>query len=85
GYESIQIMTDSGVPFDKIKKEVTKITGDRENVEVLNSNDLLKEQQQLLDQMVMLIRLLVGIIFVISGIGLMNAIVASLHERRAEI
>lgn len=35
--------------------------------------------------MVMLIRLLVVIIFIISGIGLMNAIVASLHERRAEI
>ncbi|KEK25202.1 FtsX-like permease family protein [Bacillus gaemokensis] len=85
GYESIQIMTDSKVPFETIKKKVTQITNGKENVEVINSTDLLKEQEQLLTQMVMLIRLLVVIIFVISGIGLMNAIVASLHERRAEI
>ncbi|PFK33243.1 permease [Bacillus cereus] len=85
GYESIQIMTDSKVPFETIKKKVTQITKGKENVEVINSTDLLKEQEQLLSQMVMLIRLLVVIIFVISGIGLMNAIVASLHERRAEI
>ncbi|WP_237982077.1 FtsX-like permease family protein [Bacillus thuringiensis] len=85
GYESIQVMTDSKVPFEKIKEEVKSITSGRDNVEVINSNDLLQEQQQLLSQMVTLIRLLVGIIFVISGIGLMNAIVASLHERRAEI
>ncbi|MEY8350715.1 FtsX-like permease family protein [Bacillus cereus] len=85
GYESIQIMTDSKVPFETIKKQVTQITKGKENVEVINSTDLLKEQEQLLSQMVMLIRLLVVIIFIISGIGLMNAIVASLHERRAEI
>ncbi|MGG3521112.1 FtsX-like permease family protein [Bacillus pseudomycoides] len=85
GYESIQIMTDSKVPFETIKKKVTKITNGKDNIEVINSTDLLKEQEQLLSQMVMLIRLLVVIIFVISGIGLMNAIVASLHERRAEI
>ncbi|CAI8812721.1 putative ABC transport system permease protein [Bacillus sp. IT-79MI2] len=85
GYESIQIMTDSKVPFETIKKKVTKITNGKNNIEVINSTDLLKEQEQLLSQMVMLIRLLVVIIFVISGIGLMNAIVASLHERRAEI
>ncbi|MBO1623719.1 FtsX-like permease family protein [Bacillus arachidis] len=85
GYESIQIMTDSKVSFETIKKKVTQITNGKKNIEVINSTDLLKEQEQLLSQMVMLIRLLVVIIFIISGIGLMNAIVASLHERRAEI
>ncbi|SFD08136.1 putative ABC transport system permease protein [Bacillus sp. 491mf] len=85
GYEAIHIKTNAKVPFDKVQKEVKEITTGRDNVEVINSRDLLKEQEQLLSQMVMLIRLLVGIIFVISGIGLMNAIVASLHERRAEI
>ena len=85
GYESIQMMTDSKVPFEVIKKKVTQITSGKENIEVINSTDLLKEQEQLLSQMVVLIRLLVVIIFIISGIGLMNAIVASLHERRAEI
>lgn len=68
-----------------IKKQVKEITNNKENVEVINSYDLLKEQEQLLSQMMMLIRLLVVIVFIISGIGLMNAIVASLHERRAEI
>ncbi|WP_141557889.1 FtsX-like permease family protein [Bacillus cereus] len=85
GYEAIQIMTNSNQSFEAIKKQVKQITNNKENVEVINSYDLLKEQEQLLSQMMMLIRLLVVIIFIISGIGLMNAIVASLHERRAEI
>ncbi|MED0963201.1 FtsX-like permease family protein [Bacillus paramycoides] len=85
GYEAIQIMTNSNQSFEKIKKQLKQITNNKDNVEVINSYDLLKEQEQLLSQMVMLIRLLVSIIFIISGIGLMNAIVASLHERRAEI
>ncbi|MGE7634225.1 FtsX-like permease family protein [Bacillus paramycoides] len=85
GYEAIQIMTNSNQSFEKIKKQLKQITNNKDNVEVINSYDLLKEQEQLLSQMVMLIRLLVAIIFIISGIGLMNAIVASLHERRAEI
>ncbi|KFN02319.1 ftsX-like permease family protein [Bacillus clarus] len=78
-------MTDSNKSFESIKKQVKQITNNKGNVEVINSYDLLKEQEQLLSQMVMLIRLLIVIIFIISGIGLMNAIVASLHERRAEI
>ncbi|PGK41732.1 permease [Bacillus anthracis] len=85
GYEAIQIMTNTNQSFKAIKKQVKEITNNKENVEVINSYDLLKEQEQLLSQMMMLIRLLVIIIFIISGIGLMNAIVASLHERRAEI
>ncbi|MGM2766450.1 FtsX-like permease family protein [Bacillus cereus group sp. Bce020] len=85
GYEAIQIMTNSNQSFEVIKKQVKEITKNKENVEVINSYDLLKEQEQLLSQMMMLIRLLVVIVFIISGIGLMNAIVASLHERRAEI
>ncbi|MDA1679978.1 FtsX-like permease family protein [Bacillus cereus group sp. TH152-1LC] len=85
GYEAIQIMTNSNQSFEAIKKRVKEITNNKENVEVINSYDLLKEQEQLLSQMMMLIRLLVVIVFIISGIGLMNAIVASLHERRAEI
>ncbi|MDA1967156.1 ABC transporter permease [Bacillus cereus] len=85
GYEAIQIMTNSNQSFEVIKKQVKEITNNKENVEVINSYDLLKEQEQLLSQMMMLIRLLVVIVFIISGIGLMNAIVASLHERRAEI
>ncbi|MES5891803.1 MULTISPECIES: FtsX-like permease family protein [Bacillus cereus group] len=85
GYEAIQVMTNSNQSFEAIKKQVKQITNNKENVEVINSHDLLKEQEQLLSQMMMLIRLLVVIIFIISGIGLMNAIVASLHERRAEI
>ncbi len=85
GYEAIQIMTNSNQSFEVIKKQVKQITNNKENVEVINSYDLLKEQEQLLSQMMMLIRLLVVIVFIISGIGLMNAIVASLHERRAEI
>ncbi|HDR4561199.1 FtsX-like permease family protein [Bacillus cereus] len=85
GYEAIQVMTNSNQSFEAIKKQVKEITKNKENVEVINSYDLLKEQEQLLSQMMMLIRLLVVIIFIISGIGLMNAIVASLHERRAEI
>ncbi|MDI6507909.1 ABC transporter permease [Bacillus wiedmannii] len=85
GYEAIQIMTNSNQSFESIKKQVKEITNNKENVEVINSYDLLKEQEQLLSQMMMLIRLLVVIVFIISGIGLMNAIVASLHERRAEI
>lgn len=85
GYEAIQIMTNSNQSFEEIKKQVKEITNTKENVEVINSYDLLKEQEQLLSQMMMLIRLLVVIVFIISGIGLMNAIVASLHERRAEI
>ncbi len=85
GYETIQIMTNSNQSFEAIKKQVKEITNNKENVEVINSYDLLKEQEQLLSQMMMLIRLLVVIVFIISGIGLMNAIVASLHERRAEI
>ncbi|MGX5501899.1 FtsX-like permease family protein [Bacillus wiedmannii] len=85
GYEAIQIMTNSNQSFEAIKKQVKEITNNKENVEVINSYDLLKEQEQLLSQMMMLIRLLVVIVFIISGIGLMNAIVASLHERRAEI
>ncbi|HDR4421156.1 TPA: ABC transporter permease [Bacillus cereus] len=85
GYEAIQIMTNSNQSFEGIKKQVKEITKNKENVEVINSYDLLKEQEQLLSQMMMLIRLLVVIVFIISGIGLMNAIVASLHERRAEI
>ncbi|HDR7315608.1 TPA: FtsX-like permease family protein, partial [Bacillus cytotoxicus] len=55
------------------------------NIELINSTDLLREQQTLLNQMLLLIQLLVGIIFIISGIGLMNAIIASIYERRAEI
>ncbi|MED2708786.1 FtsX-like permease family protein [Bacillus toyonensis] len=85
GYEAIQIMTNSNQSFEAIKKQVKEITKNKENVEVINSYDLLKEQEQLLSQMMMLIRLLVVIVFIISGIGLMNAIVSSLHERRAEI
>jgi len=85
GYEALQIMTNSNQSFEAIKKQVKEITNNKENVEVINSYDLLKEQEQLLSQMMMLIRLLVVIVFIISGIGLMNAIVASLHERRAEI
>ncbi|WP_142334591.1 FtsX-like permease family protein [Bacillus wiedmannii] len=85
GYEAIQIMINSNQSFEGIKKQVKEITKNKENVEVINSYDLLKEQEQLLSQMMMLIRLLVVIVFIISGIGLMNAIVASLHERRAEI
>ncbi|MCT6914736.1 MAG: ABC transporter permease [Bacillus wiedmannii] len=85
GYEAIKIMTNSNQSFEAIKKQVKEITNNKENVEVINSYDLLKEQEQLLSQMMMLIRLLVVIVFIISGIGLMNAIVASLHERRAEI
>ncbi|MCU5108507.1 ABC transporter permease [Bacillus cereus] len=85
GYEAIQVMTNSNQSFEAIKKQVKEITNNKENVEVINSYDLLKEQEQLLSQMMMLIRLLVVIVFIISGIGLMNAIVASLHERRAEI
>ncbi|MBK5432632.1 MULTISPECIES: FtsX-like permease family protein [Bacillus] len=85
GYEAIQIMTNSNQSFEAIKKQVKQITNNKENVEVINSHDLLKEQEQLLSQMMMLIRLLVVIVFIISGIGLMNAIVSSLHERRAEI
>ncbi|WP_166704722.1 FtsX-like permease family protein [Bacillus albus] len=85
GYEAIQIMTNSNQSFEAIKKQVKQVTNNKENVEVINSYDLLKEQEQLLSQMMMLIRLLVVIVFIISGIGLMNAIVASLHERRAEI
>ncbi|MES9698889.1 FtsX-like permease family protein [Bacillus sp. JJ927] len=85
GYEAIQIMTNSNQSFESIKKQVKQITNNKENVEVINSHDLLKEQEQLLSQMMMLIRLLVVIVFIISGIGLMNAIVSSLHERRAEI
>ncbi|WP_141101276.1 FtsX-like permease family protein [Bacillus sp. MB353a] len=85
GYEAIQIMTNSNQSFEAIKKQVKEITKNKENIEVINSHDLLKEQEQLLSQMMMLIRLLVVIVFIISGIGLMNAIVASLHERRAEI
>ncbi|MGK8830947.1 FtsX-like permease family protein [Bacillus paranthracis] len=85
GYEAIQIMTNSNQSFEAIKKQVKEITKNNENIEVINSHDLLKEQEQLLSQMMMLIRLLVVIVFIISGIGLMNAIVASLHERRAEI
>ncbi|MED0930724.1 ABC transporter permease [Bacillus mobilis] len=85
GYEAIQIMTNSNQSFEGIKKQVKQVTNNKENVEVINSYDLLKEQEQLLSQMMMLIRLLVVIVFIISGIGLMNAIVASLHERRAEI
>ncbi|WP_270340920.1 FtsX-like permease family protein [Bacillus mobilis] len=85
GYEAIQIMTNSNQSFEAIKKKVKEITKNKENIEVINSYDLLKEQEQLLSQMMMLIRLLVVIVFIISGIGLMNAIVASLHERRAEI
>ncbi|KAA0774129.1 permease [Bacillus sp. AR2-1] len=85
GYEAIQIMTNPNQSFEGIKKQVKEITKNKENVEVINSYDLLKEQEQLLSQMMMLIRLLVVIVFIISGIGLMNAIVASLHERRAEI
>lgn len=85
GYEALQIMTNSNQSFEAIKKQVKQITNNKENVEVINSHDLLKEQEQLLSQMMMLIRLLVVIVFIISGIGLMNAIVSSLHERRAEI
>ncbi|MEJ9255022.1 FtsX-like permease family protein [Bacillus wiedmannii] len=85
GYEAIQIMINSNQSFEGIKKQVKEIIKNKENVEVINSYDLLKEQEQLLSQMMMLIRLLVVIVFIISGIGLMNAIVASLHERRAEI
>ncbi|WP_377863974.1 FtsX-like permease family protein [Bacillus sp. R86525] len=85
GYEAIQIMTNSNQSFEAIKKQVKQVTNNKENVEVINSYDLLKEQEQLLSQMMMLIRLLVVIVFIISGVGLMNAIVASLHERRAEI
>ncbi|HDR7669636.1 FtsX-like permease family protein [Bacillus wiedmannii] len=85
GYEAIQVMTNSNQSFEAIKKRVKEITNNKENIEVINSYDLLKEQGQLLSQMMMLIRLLVVIVFIISGIGLMNAIVASLHERRAEI
>ncbi|MGE1108005.1 FtsX-like permease family protein [Bacillus wiedmannii] len=85
GYEAIQIMINSNQSFEGIKKQVKEITKNKENVEVINSYDLLKEQEQLLSQMMMLIRLLVVIVFIISGIGLMNAIVVSLHERRAEI
>ncbi|MBJ8053280.1 FtsX-like permease family protein [Bacillus cereus] len=85
GYEALQIMTNSNQSFEAIKKQVKQITNNKDNVEVINSYDLLKEQEQLLSQMMMLIRLLVVIVFIILGIGLMNAIVASLHERRAEI
>ncbi|WZX99281.1 FtsX-like permease family protein [Bacillus sp. FSL W7-1360] len=85
GYESIQLNTDSEASFDKIEKQVKSITKGNDNVEVINSHDLLKEQQQLISQMLGLIYILVGIVVIISGIGLVNAIVASLHERRAEI
>ncbi|MBL2526553.1 permease, partial [Klebsiella pneumoniae] len=54
GYEAIQIMTNSNQSFEAIKKQVKEITKNKENIEVINSYDLLKEQEQLLSQMMML-------------------------------
>nr|WP_255262865.1 FtsX-like permease family protein [Bacillus wiedmannii] len=85
GYESLDIMVDSHKKINRIEQDINKIIKSGSNIELINSTDLLKEQQALLNQMLLLIRLLVVIIFAISGIGLMNAIIASIYERRAEI
>jgi len=85
GYESIEIIVDSHKNINEIQQKVNQVMKNGTNIELINSTDLLKEQLTLLNQMLLLIRLLVGIIFVISGIGLMNAIIASIYERRAEI
>ncbi|EEL37344.1 permease [Bacillus toyonensis] len=85
GYESIDIMVDSHKNINRIEQDINKIIKSGSNIELINSTDLLREQQALLNQMLLLIRLLVVIIFAISGIGLMNAIIASIYERRAEI
>lgn len=85
GYDAIQLMVDSKVSFDSIKEQVKKITENQENIEVMDSHSLLLEQKQLLEQMMTLIQILAGTVFIISGIGIMNSIVTSIHERRAEI
>ncbi|MBO1628550.1 FtsX-like permease family protein [Bacillus arachidis] len=85
GYESIEIMVDSHTNINKIEQKIKSVIKNGTNIDLINSTDLLKEQQELLNQMLLLTRLLVGIIFMISGIGLMNTIIASIYERRAEI
>ncbi|MDH2882641.1 FtsX-like permease family protein [Bacillus cytotoxicus] len=85
GYESIEIMIDPHKNINSIEQKINRVIKNGANIELINSTDLLREQQMLLNQMLLLIQLLVGIIFIISGIGLMNAIIASIYERRAEI
>lgn len=85
GYESIEIKVDSHTNINKIEQKIKSVIKKGTNIDLINSTDLLKEQQELLNQMLLLIRFLVGIIFMISGIGLMNTIIASIYERRAEI
>ncbi|GGE60230.1 FtsX-like permease family protein [Priestia taiwanensis] len=85
GYESLEVMLEDGASVEKIKDEMKRITKGHESAEIINSHELLVQQQQFLSQITLLIRSLVVIISIISAIGLMNAIVASIHDRRAEI
>jgi putative ABC transport system permease protein len=85
GYESFEVMLQEGASVETVKEEMKRITKGHQSAEIINSHDLLVQQQQFLSQITLLIHGLVIIISIISAIGLMNAIVASIHDRRAEI
>jgi putative ABC transport system permease protein len=84
GYETLHIKVSPTVSIDKIEPKIRTILQDQPNAEYINYQNVIMEQQKLFSQQMFLIKALILIVFLISGIGLMNAIVSSLHDRRHE-
>lgn len=85
GYVSLHLDISPTVSTEKVELQVQRILHDQPNAEVVSFQNKKNEQQSLLSQQMFLIQALIFVVFLISGIGLMNAIVSSLHDRRREI
>ncbi|MFC7443107.1 FtsX-like permease family protein [Laceyella putida] len=85
GYNEFHIDLDSTPSSVKVEDQVKHILSKQPGAEYLSFTKALNEQKNMFRQQLLLIKALIAIIMGISGIGLVNAILSSLYDRRVEM
>jgi putative ABC transport system permease protein len=84
GFETLHIKVLSSITVNKIEPQLRALLQEQPNAEYVSYQNTIQEQRKLFSQQMFLIKASILVVLLISGIGLMNAIMSSLYDRRQE-
>lgn len=84
GFETIHVNLSHSMRSEIIEPTIQSLINSNSSAEYVSYEKAIKEQYDFFSRQLLLIRALIGVVFGIACIGLINSIVSSLHDRRWE-
>lgn len=85
GLKTIHVNLKPTIMANKVEPQIERLIKNNPSAEYVSYDKAIKEQNDLFSKQLLLIRALIGVVFGIACIGLINAIVSNLHDRRWEM